>query len=234
MIMLGISTSSVFASAAVMKLDVNNDSVVSFYNENGRITGRSHSEMLMELIDKAVSSAEIQIPDIDAVAVDIGPGSFTGVRIGVSCANAIAYALGIPVIPVCSLTAMCLGEEIFISKAEDPEPNEKDDECCLDVIHAALIDCRNGNCYAAAYDGEYREVLSPCAAVTKEVLNSLPEGIMLISGDAVSNVNKESYSYPDAKKILITAKRLGIDPVKQAVPMYLRPSQAERMKNDPR
>ncbi len=232
MIILGISTSSKFASAAVMKPRLKKDTVVSFFYENGQMTGRSHSEILMELIDKSLSEANAEKNELDAVAVDIGPGSFTGLRIGVSCANAIAFALGIPVIPVCSLTAMCLGNDALISKCAGDDRFEADEDNSVDVIHAALIDCRNGNCYAAAYDGECREILAPCAAVTEEVLKQLSDGKTLIAGDALDDSHKDFYSYPNAKQVLVTAKRLGIQPVEQATPMYLRPSQAERMKKD--
>ena len=234
MIILGISTSSKFASAAVMKPRLKKDAVVSFCYENGQRTGRSHSEILMELIDKAISDADVKINELDAVAVDVGPGSFTGLRIGVSCANALAYALDTPVLPVCSLTAMCLGDDFFISKCVGDDRFEADGDDGVDVIHAALIDCRNGNCYAAAYDGERREVIAPSAAVTKEVLEQLqlPEKMTLFAGDALDDKHKDFYSYPNAKQVLIAAQRLGIQPVKQAVPMYLRPSQAERMKKD--
>ena len=221
MTILGISTSSKYASAAVMK----NGAVVSFHSENGQETGRSHSEMLMELIGMALADAEADKKEIGAIAVDIGPGSFTGVRIGVSCANAMAFALSIPVIPVCSLTAMCLGDDIFISEIEAP-----DDTGSLPVIHAALIDCRNGNCYGAAYDSEMNEVIAPCAAVTAELTARLPEGAVMISGDAAEGTKRDAHSYPNAKQVLNAALRLGIPAVKQAVPMYLRPSQAERMK----
>lgn len=232
MIILGISTSSKFASAAVMKSFPDGDRVVSFKSENGQRTGRSHSEILMELIDAALLSANTDKTELGAIAIDIGPGSFTGVRIGVACANAMAYALGIPVIPVCSLTAMCLGEDIYISEidAHDADENAKA-AFGVKVINAALIDCRNGNCYAAAYDSERNEILAPCAAVTADVLDSLPEdAVKLIAGDALGGV-KDEHSYPNAKQVLIAAQREHIEPVKQAVPMYLRPSQAERMKN---
>lgn len=202
MITLGISTSSGKPSAAVLMPRFGREQVVSFCTEPRH--GKSHSEVLMHLIENALSLAGVEKTEIDRIAVDIGPGSFTGVRIGVSCANAMAFALGIPVVPVCSLAALTAEVSPYGPAA-------------------ALIDCRNGNCYAAAYHGG-EEALAPCAAVTEEVVRNLPEGAA-ITGDCF-----EPKTYPDARLVLTAAAKGRITPVEQAVPMYLRPSQAERMK----
>lgn len=197
MIVLGISTSSRRPSAAVMR----DGEIVSSFND---MSGRSHSAVLMELIEKALSEAGIEKTELEAVAVDIGPGSFTGVRIGVSCANAMAFAMGIGVIPVCSLAAM---------------RNIGNDEGAA----AVFIDCRNGNCYAAVYEnGELKA--GPMPAVTDEVLASLPDDARII-GD----INGRNDS-PSAELVLFEAARGDIEPIREAVPMYLRPSQAERMR----
>lgn len=204
MLMLGISTSSKNPSAAVMDDGFEGRRILSFNIDAD--SGRSHSEVLMELIERSLNEAGIEKTDLNAVAVDIGPGSFTGVRIGVSCANAIAFALGIPVIPVCSLYALL---------ASLPRRG----------CSAAIVDCRNGNCYAAVRtDGE--ETLAPCAAVTEEVLSMLPDDAS-ICGDAACI---DGARYPDAKLVLFEAARGNIAPAAQATPLYLRPSQAERMK----
>lgn len=199
MLMLGISTSSKFPSAAVS----DGEKILSFVNDTA--PGKSHSEALMGLIDRAVSEAGADKRALDAIAVDIGPGSFTGVRIGVSCANAMALAFGIPVIPVCSLAAM--------SRAASDRG-----------IKAIIVDCRNGNCYAAVYE-DGSEKLAPCAAVTRDILSGLPEGCAVM-GDAPECGTR---LFPDAGLVLMEAQK-NASPVSEAVPMYLRPSQAERMK----
>ena len=197
MLMLGISTSGREPSVGVSEDDV----LICLFKDT---SGASYSETLMDLIESAVEKAGISLSDLGAIAVDVGPGSFTGVRIGVSCANAMAAALGIPVIPVSSLAAL--------RNLEDG-----------DGAVAALIDCRNGNCYAALYvDGE--ESVAPCAAVTEEFVKKLPEGTRF-TGDCLGRRD-----VPGAGLVLNEAFENG-RPVKEAVPMYLRPSQAERMKN---
>ena len=195
MIILGISTSAKHPSAALSR----DGEIAAFIVDE---SGKSHSATLMGLIEKVLSDSGASPSDIDAIAVDIGPGSFTGVRIGVSCANAMAMALSVPVLPVCSLDAL-----------RNIVP--KEGTVC------SMIDCRNGNCYAACYENGVTKT-PPCAAVVSNVLKSLLKDASVV-GDCFDNK-----SFPDARLVLIEA--LDSKPVSEAVPMYLRPSQAERMK----
>ncbi len=68
----------------------------------------SHAERLFELIDKVINSAGIEIDKFKTIAVSSGPGSFTGLRIGMSAAKSIAYALSMPIIPVPTFEAFAL------------------------------------------------------------------------------------------------------------------------------
>ena len=196
MLMLGLSTSGREPSAELSR----DGAVLGSARDT---SGASYSKVLMGLIERVLASSGTELNELDAIAVDIGPGSFTGVRIGVSCANAMAAALGIPVVPVCSLAALrrLTGEQGPV---------------------CSMIDCRNGNCYAAFYeDGE--EKLAPCAAVTDEFISRLPDGTRFV-GDCMGRGD-----IPDAGLVLREAFANG-RPAKEAVPMYLRPSQAERMR----
>lgn len=65
-----------------------------------------HAEKLFELIDSVVNSAGIDKKDVRSIAVSSGPGSFTGLRIGMSAAKGIAFGLSIPIIPVPSIEAL--------------------------------------------------------------------------------------------------------------------------------
>jgi len=204
MLTLGISTSSKYPSAAV----ANGCVLLSFCTDK---SGRSHSATLMELTEAALLKAGVDKSQLEAIAVDVGPGSFTGVRIGVSCANAMAYALGIPVIPVCSLMALRNGAE-------------------REGTVASVIDCRNGNCYAAVFeDGE--AITAPCAAVTSEVLAALPADTV-VCGDPSGWQGQGIAAAPTASLVLLEAAMEEVAPTAYAVPTYLRPSQAERMKNN--
>lgn len=203
MLILGISTSSKNPSAAIMR-----DGEIAAYKED--VSGRSHSETLLTLIEEAMAEAGTEKSALDAIAVDIGPGSFTGVRIGVSCANAMAFSLGISVIPVSSLRALAeLGRKDFFT--------------------AAMIDCRNGNCYAALYlNGE--DVIPPEPAEIKPFFDMLPDLCYLVGDCALFQRGDK----PNAKLVLKAAEHMKDRAVKEAVPLYLRPSQAERMRGEGR
>jgi len=99
------------------------------------ISDRTHSEHLMGMIDEALKSANLTPETIDGLAVSIGPGSFTGLRIGISTVKALAWAGGKPCVGVSSLEVLAYA--------------------CLPWPHAiwALMDARKGEVYA----GHYRE-----------------------------------------------------------------------------
>jgi len=67
---------------------------------------KTHSERLMPLLDQMLTESGIEREEIEAIAAAAGPGSFTGLRIGVSTARALAQALNIPAVPVCTLQAL--------------------------------------------------------------------------------------------------------------------------------
>jgi len=96
--MLAIETSSLVASVAVVEDDL---LLADFVLQHPM----THSQKLMPMLENALTYLELTIPDFDAIAVTIGPGSFTGLRIGVSTAKALAQPFGIGVIPVSSLKA---------------------------------------------------------------------------------------------------------------------------------
>src|ERR1700722_12866663 len=74
------------------------------------VTGRNvHAERITLFIDEVIASAGIKYEDLDAIAVSSGPGSYTGLRIGVSTAKGLCFALGKPLIAVETLEAMASG-----------------------------------------------------------------------------------------------------------------------------
>lgn len=210
MLMLCLSTSGPEASAALIK-----DGNVISLQRGGR--GLTHSQTIMSLGEQAMLSCGYSTADIDAFAVDAGPGSFTGVRIGVCAVNAMAAALHKPVVCVSSLEGLLYG---------------LDDAC-------ALIDCRNGNGYAMTVSKG--TTTAPSAVVISELLSVLPADI-LITGDggtihrdavlaALPNARFAEENEVDAAKcgLAAWARLMAGDTLKEAAPLYLRPSQAERM-----
>lgn len=111
----------------------------------------SHGEQLTLLIEKALKGAEILPQQLSAVSVASGPGSYTGLRIGVSTAKGLCYALGIPLIAIDSLTALAkLGHDKHSGKRLCP-----------------MIDARRMEVYSTIFD-ENHQVIKPLSA---DVLN---------------------------------------------------------------
>lgn len=125
--MLAIETSSLVASVAVVEDDL---LLADFVLQHPM----THSQKLMPMLENALTYLGLTIPDFDAIAVTIGPGSFTGLRIGVSAAKGLAQPFGIGVIPVSSLKATAYN-------AYDSQR-----------IVAVMMDARRNEYYAGAWE----------------------------------------------------------------------------------
>lgn len=97
----------------ILSLETSAKAVSAAVSENGRIvtagyqdTGLTHSRTLMPIVEHILKNADLTIRDMDAIAVAVGPGSFTGIRIGVSAAKGLAFGAECPVIGVSTLAAM--------------------------------------------------------------------------------------------------------------------------------
>jgi tRNA threonylcarbamoyladenosine biosynthesis protein TsaB len=123
---------------------------------NGRLLGeresqadRNHSMYLIPAMQELMRSLHIVSGELGAIAVGVGPGSYTGVRIGVSVAKTCAWALGIPVIGVSSLEACAWGGlDIFLAK-NDSDTWERADESIIWVV--PLINARREQAFTAIY-----------------------------------------------------------------------------------
>jgi len=103
---------------------------------------RNFTERLFVLLDEALNDIGLDRDEIDAVAVSIGPGSFTGVRVGVGSAKGLAYSLNVPVVGVSSFEAMCYGLEIELlpACAVVPYKNDKISYVVYDGVSNGLQD----------------------------------------------------------------------------------------------
>ncbi len=130
-------------STSVCSVAVSEDGLCIYHEED--LTGQHHAELLGTYVDQALSFIDSHAIPLDAVAVSSGPGSYTGLRIGVSMAKGICYALGIPLLSVPTLQLLTvpvlLGREL-----ED------------DALLCPMIDARRMEVYAAVYDRALREV----------------------------------------------------------------------------
>ena len=213
---LGIDTSSSSLSVAVM----DDDLLKGEFTLNHKLT---HSEQMMPLLDSLLSHLELKMSDIDLIGVSVGPGSFTGIRIGVAAANAMAMALDIPVVGISSLEAMAYtaGETAYTI--------------------VSTFDAQRDRFYFNAYRFENSELkaLEAEDVLEKEDLIKKLESYdkVLLLGDAVFineelplNVKKakRAVRYVRASSVCELAHRdYLLGKIGFAVPVYLRKSQAE-------
>ena len=123
--------------------------VASLVEENS--VNYSHSEQLHVFIERSLRQASLALSDLDAVAVSKGPGSYTGLRIGVSAAKGLCFSLDVPLISVSTLQSMA-----FQVKAQ------------LSEVIIPVLDARRMEVYSAVYDHEHKEIRGTRAEVINE------------------------------------------------------------------
>lgn len=117
--------------------------------------GRNHAAMLTPFIDDLLNESNISIHQLDAVAVSSGPGSYTGLRIGLSTAKGLCYGGNIPLIAVSTLQAMSMG---FVQQYDVP----------VSSLLCPMIDARRMEVYTALYDKDGRQVKDISAEIITE------------------------------------------------------------------
>lgn len=220
---LGIDTSSDVASVAV----INDDRLIAEYTLNFK---KTHSERLMPMIDEMLASCQHSLDDIDVFAVSVGPGSFTGLRIGIATAKGLAHACNKPIVPVCSLSAMAYNLPM-----------------CEHLI-VPIMDARRQQVYTATYiwdeDG-FKEIEEPRAVSIEECIEDcgnfvdvvfVGDGVPVFRDYIISKMGNKAKFAPAGNNLQRAASvaSLGLSNIDKAlncheiVPMYIRKSQAER------
>ena len=162
-IILGIETSTKICSVAIS----NGNKLLALEEEGGDY---SHSEKLTVFIQKVVKKTSLNLREIDAVAVSKGPGSYTGLRIGVSVAKGLCYALDIPLIAVDTLQAMALHPKLSAD------------------LFCPMIDARRMEVYTAIYDAQNTMVAPIIAKIIDDTSFSdyLQKGKVVFFGDGAA------------------------------------------------
>lgn len=190
-------------------------------------TRKTHSERLMPHIASLLTMAEIPQTSLKAVAVSIGPGSFTGLRIGLATAKAMAYALNIPLIGVPTLAALAVG---------CPVPG---------VFLAPMLDAQKGNVYLGLYEwreGAVREVQPAKVVAFAEAqaeLSRLERPVLMLGEAAVMHKADIAQPVPPhvvmprAGSIAVLAQAMYAQGITHDVatlePLYIRRSEAEEL-----
>jgi len=216
MLVLGMDTSLQACSAALVNRA--SGEVISFRRE---IMERGQAETLPDMVDAVMMEAGDPYATLAVVAVTRGPGSFTGVRIGLSFARALAVALEIPI------TSMTTLEAIARNVKHNPER--------LPV--AAVIDARREELYLQVFDADFQPLTEALLTPVNEAAGHLPPGPCLLAGTGAEllhdadagRVMADADQLPDAEVIALHAP---VEPLpgEPPEPLYLRPPDAKPQK----
>lgn len=218
MLILSISTSSKICSVALLE----DDKPIKELNIENQ---KTHSENLVPLIDELFKSTNRKVSMLDLIACDNGPGSFTGIRIGISTAKAIAEVHQIPIVSCSSLEGLSYNLNSITT-----------------TTLCSLIDARNNQVYCGIFDNNHNLLMEYMADDINIIIKKLSEfeDISFVGDGAVLHNNLLSGQFANDNNI--HAKNIGIcafnkfkkgiyQTADSIVPMYLRKSQAERMKD---
>ena len=184
---------------------------------------REHSQKLLPFVEEVLDRAGVSLAELDGLVVGAGPGSFTGVRIGVSMAQGLAFSADLPVYPVCSLQALA------------QQAIRKNDVAGV----VACIDARMGEVYYALYANENGVAVAQSEpAVAKPDTNIIDTGRLKGWGtagtgwDVYADILDENHELqhsdnsrlPLAEDMLTVVNGAGVDPVQaeQLEPLYVR------------
>jgi len=215
---VGIETSGFIGNIAVC--DGNTVVGKKMYGKN-----LSHDKEIVSSLESIFNEIKWDPNDIDLIAVSIGPGSYTGLRIGVTCAKTLAYGLGKPVIGIPTLDVL----------AENVKDHNAKTIC-------PVIDAKRKSVYACIYDRNNKRITDFLIISPDSLIDILPDSA-LIFGDGIAPykqifAQKEFIILSDEKPGIADAAnvaRLGLEryergmrcEINSLVPLYLRKSEAE-------
>ena len=223
---LNIETSTEVCSVALSR-----DGDVLDHHEN--YDGPAHATLLSAYVDDALRYVRSRELALDAVAVSIGPGSYTGLRIGLSQAKGLAFGMNVPLIGVNTLQLLCVAA-MFSQVIDD------------DVLYAPMLDARRMEVYTAVYRPDLTPVLEPQPMILDQssFADLFDENTILFMGNG-SDKAKTLLTHPNAR-FISGIKPVALDMIalserafRQAdfldtaysTPMYLKSYQAAKPRN---
>lgn len=163
---LNIETATKNCSVALAK-----DSVVIALKEYAG-EGYAHAEKLHVFIEDVLQQSGITFKDLNAVAVSMGPGSYTGLRIGVSAAKGLCYALAIPLIAIDTLELLALNVSV------------------ADGVIIPMIDARRMEAYTAVFDKDHKKIRETKAEIITEHFFDDISGTIHLVGDGAAKYSE--------------------------------------------
>lgn len=220
MLWLAVESATLVAGVAVGR----DDRILCEVTSHSALT---HSERLLPMIDQALSLAGTDVAQLERLVVAVGPGSFTGLRIGLATVKGLAQALGLMVTPVSTLEALAWQQQTS------------------DLV-VPLLDARKQQVYAAAYRRQLlglQTIEPPQAVALSDLLTRLSGQSVLFAGEGAAIYRSEIsrqlptaqfaaplHNWPRAGSLALLAWQDGRAPVESALlhPDYLRASSAEQ------
>ena len=146
-LLLNIDTAIEIATISIS----DKDTIIETVTNNNQ---KDHASFLHPAIKNLLEKAGLSIDKLNAVAVTSGPGSYTGLRVGMASAKGLCYALNIPMITINTLKVMAL-------TTINQEKNKW-------ALYCPMIDARRMEVFTAVYDDQLSEIISPCAMILDE------------------------------------------------------------------
>jgi tRNA threonylcarbamoyladenosine biosynthesis protein TsaB len=185
------------------------------------VMARGHAEALMPLIARVMDKAETEFAELDRIAVTVGPGSFTGLRVGISAARGIALASGKPAVGLSTLSAYAA-------------PHIAQEDGAAVVV---AIDARHGHVYLQVFASTGRTLIAPAVATVAEAVHAaLPgsarivgSGAALLAADWPAEALPPLLVEPREAPAIEWVARLGAAAARTdtaPTPLYLRPPDA--------
>lgn len=239
MLILGLDSSAVAGSCALCEIDTDDSSKNKIIAGSFINTRQTHSQTLLPMAENMLKCAEIDMKSLDCIAVTAGPGSFTGIRIGVAAVKGLAFALNIPCVGVSTLHALacnllgidCIAcavmdarcsqyyNALFRIKGNSIERITEDRAVCNDELAKDL----------AKYKGERIVLVGDGAELAYKLLNNVQDN----NGQTVMNGVQTQLAPLElrlqrAESVCLAAVEYKKVSAKELLPVYLRLPQAER------
>lgn len=219
----------------ILALETSAKSVSTAVVEDGAVrascfscTGLTHSRTLMPMVEAMLKNAEMTLEQMDAVAVAAGPGSFTGLRIGVSAAKGLAWAADKPCIGVSTLEAMAQNlahTDALLICAMDARRNQ---------VYNALFKAKDGTLTRETSDRAIAvdELAEELRGETRRMIVLGDGAVLCRDGLAAAGIDcalaPETLRWQNAVGVGLAAQGAPLVSAQQLTPAYLRMSQAER------